>query len=199
MDSTTLFTRFLDNSQGCTFVGYDSGFTVTRCNQLFENVIGLHGDSLVGRSIKECISPDSLDLLIAPASELELRQKIHFVDRSGQARPLHCYLVALDREVFIIGEKLMHTESSILNTMSSLNNDLANLTRELQRKNKELEHANETIRTLRGIIPICSHCKVVRNDEGYWKEVEVYVAEHTEALFSHSICPKCMDKYYSDI
>ena len=52
------------------------------------------------------------------------------------------------------------------------------------------------IETLRGIVPICSYCKQIRDDKGYWNQVEAYVAKHTEARFSHSICPSCMEKHY---
>ncbi len=62
----------------------------------------------------------------------------------------------------------------------------------------ELKQAMEKIKTLRGLLPICSHCKKVRNDEGYWQQVEVYVRDHSMAEFSHGICPDCMKKYYSE-
>lgn len=61
------------------------------------------------------------------------------------------------------------------------------------------EHALVEIKTLRGIIPICSHCKNIRDDEGYWQQVEIYVRDHSEAEFSHSICPDCMQKHYPDV
>jgi len=63
-------------------------------------------------------------------------------------------------------------------------------------KVEELRAAIEQIRTLRGIVPICGHCKKIRDDEGYWHQVEVYVRNHTEAEFSHGICPQCMEKLY---
>ncbi len=54
------------------------------------------------------------------------------------------------------------------------------------------------IKTLRGIIPICSFCKKIRNDKGYWDQVEVYVKGHTHADFSHSFCPECAKKHYPE-
>ncbi|MFH0784090.1 MAG: cache domain-containing protein [Pseudomonadota bacterium] len=54
------------------------------------------------------------------------------------------------------------------------------------------------IETLRGIIPICSYCKEIRDDKGYWNQVEAYVAKYTDARFSHSICPKCMKKHFPE-
>ncbi len=53
------------------------------------------------------------------------------------------------------------------------------------------------IETLKGIVPICSFCKQIRDDKGYWSQVEEYVAKHTEAQFSHGVCPHCMEKHYS--
>ena len=57
----------------------------------------------------------------------------------------------------------------------------------------------EEIKQLKGILPICSHCKKIRDDEGYWSKVESYFREHSEVKFSHSICPECREKYYSHL
>lgn len=54
------------------------------------------------------------------------------------------------------------------------------------------------IKTLRGLIPICAHCKDVRNDAGTWEKIENYVQSRSLALFSHGLCPKCADKLYKD-
>lgn len=54
------------------------------------------------------------------------------------------------------------------------------------------------IRTLRGILPLCSHCKKVREDNGYWRRVDEYIQEHTETDISHSVCPDCMKAFHSD-
>jgi Four helix bundle sensory module for signal transduction len=68
----------------------------------------------------------------------------------------------------------------------------------LDEKDK-LQQALDEIKTLRGIIPICSHCKQLRDDAGIWKRIEEYMQEHSEASFSHGICPRCMKKYYSEV
>jgi hypothetical protein len=54
------------------------------------------------------------------------------------------------------------------------------------------------VRVLKGLVPICSSCKNVRNDKGYWKQIEVFVRENSEAEFSHGICPSCIKKLYPD-
>jgi PAS domain S-box-containing protein len=60
----------------------------------------------------------------------------------------------------------------------------------------ELREALEKIKTLRGILPICASCKKIRNDEGYWQQIEVYIRNHSAAEFSHGICPECINKLY---
>ncbi len=70
---------------------------------------------------------------------------------------------------------------------------------DLEKTNQELNNAIAEIRTLRGIIPICSSCKKIRDDQGFWQQVESYVTKHTEATFSHGICPNCVEKLYGDL
>lgn len=60
----------------------------------------------------------------------------------------------------------------------------------------QLEKALSDIKTLRGIVPICASCKKIRNDEGFWDQVETYISEHSEVQLSHGLCPDCIRKYY---
>lgn len=71
------------------------------------------------------------------------------------------------------------------------------LERSLRQKNKEVSEALAQVKQLKGLLPICMFCKKIRNDENYWQKVEEYLAEHTGADFSHSICPECLEKHYS--
>ena len=67
---------------------------------------------------------------------------------------------------------------------------------ELNENVKELRKALAEVRTLKGIVPICANCKNVRDDQGYWNRVESYLNEHTEADFTHAVCPDCMKRLY---
>jgi hypothetical protein len=67
---------------------------------------------------------------------------------------------------------------------------------ERERMIDELKEALANVKTLRGLIPICASCKKIRDDKGYWSQVEVYVRDRSEAEFSHGICPDCMKKLY---
>ncbi len=64
---------------------------------------------------------------------------------------------------------------------------------------KELQNALAEINTLRGILPICSSCKKIRDDKGYWNQIETYIHKHSLAQFSHGICPDCAKKLYGDL
>ncbi len=64
---------------------------------------------------------------------------------------------------------------------------------------KRLEASIKEIKTLRGILPLCSFCNRIRDDKGYWEQVDVYIKKHSEADISHSICPECLKKHYPDI
>ena len=68
---------------------------------------------------------------------------------------------------------------------------MLSLQKTLAERVKELEEALEKVKQLRGMLPICSYCMKVRDDQDYWQKVEDYFSEHTDVQFSHSICPEC--------
>ncbi len=70
------------------------------------------------------------------------------------------------------------------------------LERQLESKISELKDALSQVKQLKRFLPICSHCKKIRNDDGYWQAVEGYIHEHTSTVFSHSICPECANDHY---
>lgn len=63
----------------------------------------------------------------------------------------------------------------------------------------ELREALSEVKKLSGLLPICSHCKKIRDDKGYWNQIESYIQKHSEVEFSHSICQECAKKYYPDM
>jgi ABC-type uncharacterized transport system substrate-binding protein len=72
-------------------------------------------------------------------------------------------------------------------------------TRQLEAEKAKLNETLSQIKTLHGLLPICAACKKIRDDQGYWNQIEIYIAEHTDAVFSHSICPECQRKLYPDL
>jgi len=76
---------------------------------------------------------------------------------------------------------------------------LVNTLENLEKKNQELNRALSEVKTLRGLLPICSSCKKIRDDKGYWNQIEGYIGEHSEVEFSHGLCPDCAKRLYPDI
>jgi PleD family two-component response regulator len=75
---------------------------------------------------------------------------------------------------------------------------LTQLQQNLKKKNQELEEALASVKTLSGLLPICAHCKKIRNANDEWQSIETYVSEHSEADFSHSICPDCARTHFPE-
>jgi DNA-binding response OmpR family regulator len=70
---------------------------------------------------------------------------------------------------------------------------------ELRRSNEELQKALKEVKVLRGLIPMCASCKKIRNDGGFWQQLEEYLSEHSEAEFSHGLCQPCIKKLYPGV
>ncbi len=69
----------------------------------------------------------------------------------------------------------------------------------LKKNKKKLEMALSEVKSLGELIPICANCKKIRDDKGYWNQIEQYISEHTDSHFSHGICPDCMRELYPDL
>lgn len=118
------------------------------------------------------------------------------------------YLDAVAK-VSIIPEERMPAVMAFLANLASMLGDMGLLLLRQHETEKELEkivadrtnklqRSLEEIKSLRGILPICSFCKKVRDDQGYWEQVDVYIHKYSEADISHGICPECMKKHYPD-
>ena len=96
-------------------------------------------------------------------------------------------------------EVILHDyQTSLEETVSKRTRQLDASNRTLLKKNEDLQNALDEIKILKGIIPICAHCKNVRDDKGFWQQVESYIDTHSDASFSHGICPDCAEKYYPE-
>ena len=80
-----------------------------------------------------------------------------------------------------------------------LKQQVAERTKELEKSNRELQQALTEIKTLQEIVPICSKCKKIRDDKGFWQQVESYISQHSKASFSHALCPECEQEYYKEL
>lgn len=84
-------------------------------------------------------------------------------------------------------------ERAITVTMARFNDMMA-----LRHSNEELQAALAKVKALSGLLPICASCKKIRDNHGYWQQVEVYIRDHSEADFTHGLCPDCLSKIYPE-
>ena len=164
-------------------------------------------ERLFGYSAEEIVSRKNIDILYPrdePETATAVREMKDWV--FGRKKPVHREI----KEVTKDGRKVW-----ISITASPRFDDLRNVIGALgigeditERKQaeedrgrliKDLQEALANVKTLSGLLPICASCKKIRDDKGYWNQIEAYVQQHSDASFSHGICPECMEKYYGDI
>ena len=106
-----------------------------------------------------------------------------------------------------------HRKSSCVDNLETggrgIKRELSDAHQEIERRKKaegerdkvisELKKAVSEVKTLRGLLPICSHCKKIRDDNGYWNQLESYIQTHSEVEFTHGICPECVKELYPDL
>ncbi len=118
------------------------------------------------------------------------------------------YLKALS-EVPVLDEKIVEKGLVFLGQLAELialmgfkEKELLDLKNELEerveRRTLELRNAIDELRILRRILPLCSFCKKIRDDKGYWEQVDVYIHKHLDADITHGICPECAEKHYPE-
>lgn len=118
------------------------------------------------------------------------------------------YLDAVD-QVNIIPEERMPAVMTFLANLAGMLGDMGllllrqletenELEKKVEERTNKLQKSLDEIKTLQGILPLCSFCKKVRDDQGYWEQVDVYIHKYSEADISHSICPECMKKNYPE-
>jgi hypothetical protein len=140
---------------------------------------------------------------------------INFQQRSGQKKTavvvaiIIFYFAAVNDALVGMGLILFpylfeYAFSALIVSMAVLLvNDFLNLHDQVEKMNLALEatvrEQSQDLKVLSGLLPICASCKKIRDDKGYWNQIESYIHEHSDAEFSHSICPECAQKLYSDL
>ena len=99
-------------------------------------------------------------------------------------------------------ERVLERTAALARVNDELNKDIElrkKMAEEREELVKKMMAALAEVKTLSGLLPMCSRCKSIRDDRGYWKRIEAYISEHSDAQFSHGLCPKCASDLYPDI
>ena len=170
---------------------------VTFVNPEAERLLGWTSGELIGRELHELTHRQHPDGAHYPAAECPsnavlrsgVRQDVErdmFLCKDGSFLPVS-YVTAPIRE----GDQVVAAVIAFQDiTMRQL------VEEERERLIEELKEALESVKTLKGLLPICASCKRIRDDTGYWNQIEAYVRDHTDAEFSHALCPDCAVKLY---
>ncbi len=168
---------------------------ITYVNPVLARFFGYSIDELVGRK-------DPLDLVSSedqPLAKENLRKL--FSDEIPSVHYEFRGMTKNQKVVFIeaYGTRTMYQgRPAVIGTLLDISErKLA----EQERDQLIIDHldALSRIKTLSGLLPICASCKKIRDDKGYWKQIESYISEHSDALFTHGICPECAKEYYPDL
>lgn len=111
-------------------------------------------------------------------------------------KQLHAGLMHLTWQAGRIAEGDYSQRVDFMGDFSSSFNEMVDALAEKQRVEESLREARAEVKQLRGIIPICMYCKKIRNDGDYWEKLETYISEHADVLFSHGICPDCLQRQF---
>jgi PAS domain S-box-containing protein len=180
----------VDSSEDAIY-GKDLDSVVASWNPAAERLFGYSAEEIIGHSTLELFPLDRRDELVDILACVQRGETITLPDterlhKGGQLIPVSVTVSPIkDAQGQIIGA--------------------ATIARDIRRQkqgdqervqlNQRLFAATDQVRTLTGMLPICASCKRIRDDHGYWEQVETYISKHSEVIFSHSLCPECAIEY----
>jgi PAS domain S-box-containing protein len=175
-------------------VGARLDLTVVSWNAGAEKLFGYTAVEMIGKPLSQLQHPNRPDELPSIFDRLSRGERIEGHETVGTRKGGRRVPISLTVSP-ILGE------DSSIGGLSLIARDITTRKEEEEERLqliKELSEALASVKTLRGLLPICAACKKIRDDRGYWQQVEVYVKHNSEADFSHAICPECVARLYPE-
>ena len=164
---------------------------IVEANRSAERFYGWSVEQLKEMRIQD-ISMLSDEQVKAEMEKARLLERNYFEFRHRLADGSFREVAVFSCKINIKGKALLH----------SIIHDITERKRTEEQKDRLVSNLQKTlseVKTLQGFLPICSHCKKIRDDKGYWNQIESYINKHSDTEFSHGICPECANKYYPDM
>jgi PAS domain S-box-containing protein len=169
----------LDESSDPIFSFKEDG-TYLYVNQIFAQTLGYNQEEIIGKTVWDVFPQDEADKRFSMVRKGFL---------TGKTENIEVMIPLADGDkYFLTTVKPIKNEHEEVAFVICISKDIT-----------ELREAQSQLKSLRGILPICSKCKKIRNDEGAWQQLEYYISNHSEAEFSHGMCPDCAEILYPDL
>ena len=183
----------MDESMDPTFSFYADG-TYRYVNNAFARGVGKTVGEIIGHKIWDVFEKDEADKRFAIVNKVFTNGKTEEIEvrvplPSGDTYYLTTVKPILDDTGVV--------ETVICTSKNITKRKLAEVA--LKKEHDQLLQALKEIKTLSGLLPICASCKKIRDDKGYWNQIEDFIQQRSDALFSHAICPACAKKLYPDL
>lgn len=194
--------KFLAENMGDVVWTLDLELRTTYISPSVEKVFGFSPEERMNQKLEEMVPPQSLDRLMKRfLEELERDQlpdsdpdrtitiEVEYFHRDGS-------ILWMENQV-----KAIRSEKGEMVGIYGVSRDITERKKAqdaLLEEEEKLQEAASKIKQLSGLLPICASCKKIRDDKGYWNQIESYIRDHSEADFSHGMCPECIDKVYGD-
>ncbi len=182
MDDPTLYRAVFDLSMDGLLIVDCETQIILQANRRVEMLLGYSPQELIEKPFTSLFSENTMNSKI-PSTVYDVVFRFEFQKKDGSR-------VYLDLTVTTVS---LDPKCGILVTLRDASEHIQ-AEKEKEKILQELQKALEKIQTLRGLLPICAYCKKIRNDQGYWEQVETYIKTHSLADFTHGICPDCMKK-----
>jgi len=207
--------RFIDSiieTSLCGIVFTDSKGCITRVNSAYLQMLGYDDEEeMLGKFIVELTprEPGSYETVAGEKIEItdvffdKTKKMVETLFKEGRVPEFKSFLMRKDGKLLhsLENEVLIYNDKKELLAAVSVTQDISmNKQKEKEKESliTELQGSLKKVKLLSGLLPICSSCKKIRDDKGYWNQIDSYVREHSEAEFSHSICPDCAKKLYPE-
>ncbi len=177
----------------------DSG-AITDANPFLTKMLGYAREDLIGKRLWEVSAFTDRGASKSAFEELLQKGYIRYENLPLETKDGQSRQVEFVSNVYLVnGKKVIQCNIRDITERRRVEEVLVETSNEREKLIQELQYALDHIKTLQGLIPICVNCKKIRDDQGFWNQVERYISKHTDATFTHGICPDCAKKLYGDL
>jgi PAS domain S-box-containing protein len=170
-------------------------------NEKWLNIAGLALNECLGEAWARAVHPDDREGTAwewskCAREERDFSREFRVQTPAGLVRWVHSYAAAIRAQGEVVG--YVGTIEDI-SERKQAEEQLKRFAWQVEQSNHELKEALNNVKTLRGLLPICSGCKKIRDDKGYWNQIEFFIRDHSDANFSHGMCPECTRSYFPGV